>query len=249
MENIIIDLHCHILPNVDDGAESLDEALEMAQMAADSGVTAIVATPHCNLPNAQRNNYISSDFKQNFLRLLTGINQAGISLRILPGAEVFCTPEIPELLRKGKLPTLANSNYLLVEFFFDENLNYMDDMLSAIAAEGITPVIAHPERYEAIQHTPDIIERWFWNHYVIQLNKGSILGRLGRRAARTADWILSRGLAHVVASDAHSSRVRTTQMTELNHYLSEICTPEYTEILLTGNPSRIIENKPIIQVY
>lgn len=243
----MIDIHCHILPQVDDGAGSMADAIELAWMASDSGVTAIVATPHCNLPEPQQKNYASVELAQRFALLQQAVRQEGIPLSILPGAEVLCTPEVPELYSQGKLLTLAGSRYLLVEFFFDEDLDYMDGMLSDIAARGAVPVVAHPERYEAIQRNPQILQRWFADGYVIQLNKGSILGRLGRRAEKCADWILSRGLAHTVASDAHSPLARTTQMSELEHYLAQVCTPEYCRILLRGNPERIITNKTILQ--
>lgn len=241
------DIHCHILPFVDDGADSMEDALEMARMAAESGVSTIIATPHCNLPYEKEKNYISQHLQEHFFRLQQAVKAAGIPVTLLPGAEVLCTPQVPELLRQGKLLTLAGSRYLLVEFFFDEDLDYMDQMLSAIASQGLLPVIAHPERYESVQRTPRIVERWFRNGYVIQLNKGSILGRLGRRAARTAEWILSRGLAHVVASDAHSPVMRTPQMDELVQFLTEVCTPEYVDILLDINPGRIRSDRPILQ--
>ena len=243
----MIDIHCHILPYADDGASDMDDALEMARMAADSGVTAIVATPHCNLPGASRENYAHPQLLQQFLQLQQTIHQERIPVRILPGAEVLCTPEVPALLRKGHLLTLAASDYLLVEFFFDEDLDFMDDMLHAIAAEGTIPVIAHPERYQAIQHTPYIIERWFRSGYIIQLNKGSILGRLGRRAEQTADWILARGLAHVVASDGHSPLVRTPALSHLSQHLSDFCAPDYVRLLLEDNPLRIIRNQPVFR--
>lgn len=243
----MIDIHCHILPYVDDGSDSMEDSLEMARMAVDSGITAIIATPHCNLPYAEEKNYRSKALASQFLELQHAIQEASIPLRVYPGAEILCTPEVPELLRQDKLLTLAGSNYLLVEFFFDENLEYMDEMLSAISSEGVTPVVAHPERYEAIQRTPHILERWFRNGYVIQLNKGSILGRLGQRAAQTADWVLAHGLAHTVASDAHSPHVRTTDMTELTEYLHQICAPEYVDILLDANPNRILNDLPIFQ--
>lgn len=243
----MIDLHCHILPGVDDGAPDMDAALEMARMAAGSGVSTIVATPHCNLPGSDSKNYRSSYLDDQFSLLQSHIRAAQLPLTVLPGAEVLCTPEVPDLLRQGQLLTLAGSDYLLLEFFFDESLEYMDDMLQAISALGITPVIAHPERYEAVQHTPHVLQRWFYHDYIIQLNKGSILGRLGRRAQRTADWILSRGLAHVVASDAHSPEMRTPDMTQLYQYLSEVCVPEYVDILLQDNPTRILNNQPILQ--
>lgn len=241
------DIHCHILPFVDDGSENMEDSLEMARMAAESGVSSIIATPHCNLPFSEQKNYRSTQLAQRFVRLQDAIRESGIPLRIFPGAEILCTPEVPELLRQEKLLTLAGSDYLLVEFFFDESLAYMDDMLSAISAEGLIPVIAHPERYEAVQHTPHVVERWFRGGYIIQLNKGSILGRLGRRAELAAEWILSRGLAHVVASDAHSPVVRTTQMTEVSQHLNDYYAPEYADILLNLNPARILGGLPVLR--
>ena len=241
------DIHCHILPYTDDGAESMEDALEMARMAAESGVTHLIATPHCNLPYTEEKNFVSVSLMDRFLDLQARIKRAGIPLSLYPGCEVLCTPDVPALIRQGKLLTLANSNYLLVEFFFDESLSYMDDMLRAIAAEGLTPVIAHPERYDSIQRTPHIIERWFRSGYIIQLNKGSILGRLGRHAQHTADWILSHGLAHVVASDAHSPVMRTPDMIRLREYLLDFFDPEYAEILLDLNPSRILNGQPVLR--
>lgn len=243
----MVDLHCHILPGVDDGAETTEDALEMARMAAASGVTHLIATPHCNLPYSESKNYVSSFLIEQFLDLRSRIQQAEIPLNLYLGAEVLCTPEVPRLIQTGKLLPLANSKCLLVEFFFDEGLAYMDNMLQAIAAEGTTPVVAHPERYETIQHSPYVLERWFRNGYVIQLNKGSILGRLGRGAKRTADWILDHGLAHVVASDAHSPVFRTPQMRELRQYLLDFYDPEYVEILLQTNPSRILNGHCVLR--
>ena len=240
------DIHCHILPFVDDGSENIEDSLAMARLAAESGVSAIIATPHCNLPYHGPTNYKSAQLAQRFIQLQDAIVNAGIPLRIFPGAEILCTPEVPDLLRQGKLLTLAGSDYLLVEFFFDESLTYMDDMLSAVAAEGLIPVIAHPERYEAVQRNPHVVERWFRDGCIIQVNKGSILGRLGRRAELTSEWILSRGLAHAVASDAHSPLVRTPQMTEVFQHLSDYYAPEYEDILLNLNPARILDGLPVL---
>lgn len=225
----------------------MEDALEMARMAAESGVTHLIATPHCNLPFSEEKNFASAPLMERFLELQNQIRKADIPLSLYPGCEVLCTPDIPKLIRQGKLLTLANSNYLLLEFFFDEELSYMEDMLRVIAAEGLTPVIAHPERYDSIQHTPHVIERWFRNGYIIQLNKGSILGRLGRHAQRTADWVLGHGLAHVVASDAHSPVMRTPDMTQLRQHLLDFCDPDYAEILLDLNPSRILNGRAVLR--
>ena len=242
----MVDIHCHLLPGVDDGADSLDSAVEMARMAVESGVDTIIATPHCNLPYDGDKNYISDALRRRFLQLRHAIRDAGLPLNIYAGCEVLCTPEVPALISGGKLLTLAGSRYLLLEFFFDEDLEYMDEMLRAVAAQDCVPVIAHPERYEAIQRIPQVVERWFRAGYIIQLNKGSILGRLGRRAQRTAHWILSHGLAHVVASDAHSPEIRTPRMTELSELLSQLCPEDYVQVLLERNPRRILENRPVL---
>lgn len=243
----MIDIHCHMLPLVDDGAESLDEALEMARMAADSGVSAVIATPHCNLPFAQDQNYKTDEFSRRFTLFQRSLALSGIPLRVYPGAEILCTPEVPRLLREGKLLTLAGGPYVLVEFFFDESADYIDDMLAAIAEQGYIPVLAHPERYEAVQRNPAIAQRWFHTGYIIQLNKGSILGRLGRRAQRCAYWLLERGLAHVVASDAHSAQSRTPRMEELEQLLYELCGVNYAHILLRENPERILRGQRVVE--
>lgn len=113
----MVDIHCHILPGVDDGAPSMEDSLEMARMAADSGVTDIIATPHCNLPGNGPKNYRSASLRAAFSRLQQALDAEGIPLRIHPGAEVFCTPELPRLLDQRQLQTLGGSRYLLVEFF------------------------------------------------------------------------------------------------------------------------------------
>lgn len=243
----MIDIHCHILPRVDDGAEDLAAGLQMARMAAQSGVKAIIATPHCNLPNAPRKNYAGGPVMERFLRFRELVARAEIPVQLFFGAEVLCTGNLERLLRDRKLPTLAGSRYLLAEFSFDEPLEFMEDRLSCIAAFGLVPVIAHPERYEAVQRDPRVIQRWFRRGYVIQLNKGSLLGRLGRRAEATAGLLLDQGLAHAVASDAHSPDLRTPHMEPVRAFLEERCGPEYTGILLRQNPERIIRDLPMLE--
>ena len=172
----MVDIHCHILPGVDDGAPSMEDSLEMARMAADSGVTDIIATPHCNLPGNGPKNYRSASLRAAFSRLQQ--DAEGIPLRIHPGAEVFCTPELPRLLDQRQLQTLGGSRYLLVEFYFDESAEFMEQCFRDIRHRGLVPVAAHPERYNAVQRDPARLEGWFRRGIVIQLNKGSVMGLL-----------------------------------------------------------------------
>lgn len=248
LEVPMVDIHCHILPGVDDGAEELEDALKMAKMAAASGVKTIVATPHCDLPGSERKNFASEELVEQYALLREAIRAEGIPITLLLGAEVLCTPRLEEHLRMERLATLADTRYLLVEFFFDESVEYMERQLARVASFGLVPVVAHPERYEAVQRFPMTVERWFSRGYVIQLNKGSILGRLGGRAEAAAEWILEQGLAHVVASDAHSPVVRTPHMHEVWNRVVELTGREYAQVLLERNPGRIVRDRPMVEI-
>ena len=241
----VTDIHCHILPAIDDGAEALDEALEMVRMAWESGVQQIIATPHCNLPGLE--NHRSQQLFDRLAALQEAVDKAGIGVTLLPGAEVMATPQLDELLRQNRLQTLADSRYLLIEFYFDEDGEVMEHLLQTVADTGLIPVIAHPERYEAVQRQPLTVTHWFRSGYIIQVNKGSLLGRLGRRAKIAADWILDQGLAHVVASDGHSAVFRTPHMTGIREYLTDHYGSRYTDILLHINPGRIAQDLPVLQ--
>ena len=160
---------------------------------------------------------------------------------------MFCTPELDRLLDRQRLQTLGGGRYLLAEFYFDESAEFMEQCFRAIRRRGLVPVAAHPERYDAVQRDPYIIRRWFEGGVVIQLNKGSILGRLGRRAQDTALWLLDRGLAHAAASDAHSPDVRTPRMDLLKDLLRREYAPACSWLLLEENPRRILESRPLVE--
>lgn len=240
----MIDIHCHILPDFDDGADSLEEALDMAQMAALSGVTDIIATPHFRgepeeleqLPTIQRQ----------YELLSAAIRQAQMPLRLHPGAEILCVPETVSLAISHQLPTLAETNYVLTEFYFDESYSFMDETLSEIAGCGYKPVVAHPERYGVIQREPQLLRRWARQGYVIQLNKGSVLGAFGSRPEQAANEILAMGLAHLFASDAHSCHSRTPHMGALRQWVDELCDMDYAAILLEENPHRLLHGRPMV---
>lgn len=240
----MIDIHCHILPDYDDGAEDLEEALEMARMAALSGVTDIIATPHFNGEPAELEQIPL--MQRQFQVLRAAAERAGLPLEIHLGAEILCVPETVVLADNRQLPTLADTNYVLTEFYFDESYAYMDEMLSQLLQCGYKPVVAHPERYDVIQREPPLLHRWARQGCVIQLNKGSVLGAFGGRPAQTANDILAMGLAHVFASDAHSCHSRTPHMGELQRWVEECCDTDYAAILLEENPRRILRGQPMV---
>lgn len=234
----MIDIHCHILPGVDDGAENWAESVEMARLAWESGVTGIVATPHFHgeMESLTALHRIFDRYQQ----LVKVLHRDGIPIKLYPGAEILCTPQTAAMAREKALPTLGNTNYVLTEFFFDAPFEHMDAMLDGISQYDYIPVIAHPERYETIMRNPRGVEQWFRKGYIIQLNKGSVLGAFGYQVQNTAQWVLNAGLAHVIASDAHSASRRTPDMTPLRQHLSGSCPAPYIQVLLEENPSRLI---------
>ena len=240
----MIDIHTHILPGVDDGARDLRDTLAMAEIAVDNGITDMIATPHFNLPRGYEN-YADEEYWRVFDLARDAIARAGIPLNLYPGMEVFTIADVPMLLRRGSLMTLNRSRYLLMEFAFDGDPDYADMMLEEVAAEGIVPVIAHIERYYFVQDMPQIADDWKRAGYVIQCNKGSFQGRFGREEERLAWQLMDRHLVDVIASDTHRPYRRTPNMLDVYELLARNYPESWLEELFTGNPGRILADKPL----
>ena len=242
----MIDIHAHILPGIDDGAEDMYDTLEMVRMAADSGVDKMIATPHCNIPGMY-GNYFGREYIDRYESVVRAVREEKIPIEILPGMEVFSTEDLPDMIVDRKIMPLNQSRYILMEFAFDEDPEFADFILQRVVEVGAKPVIAHAERYEFIQDYPQIAYRWFRKGYVIQANKGSFLGRFGSMAKRTADSLLRHNLIMVIASDAHSPLQRTPYMLDADEKLSRVYSEKYLEVLFQYNPARICENREILR--
>ena len=242
----MIDIHAHILPGLDDGSDSPETSLMMAYAAVESGVTAIIATPHCNQRGFYEN-YASPELTGRLERLRGEIKAAGIPLEVYQGMEVFGTRDVPRLLREGKLLTLNGSRYLLIEFAFREDPLYMDRLVHAILEDGVIPIVAHPERYVHLQDIPDILYDWVSDGIGVQINKGSLFGKFGRHAQQLAMALLWNDLVTCVASDAHGAEMRTTDLADAQDFLTMEFSGELAERLLTENPRRILSDEPLLQ--
>ncbi len=240
----MIDLHNHILPHVDDGAVHLDESLRMADIAVRSGISHIVCTPH--LEGSARSLPVLPDIAREFTRLKRAVAENGLPLTLSCAAEILCTEQTLSLAADHRLPTLDGKRYLLTEFYFDESPERIHALLAGLTAQQYIPVIAHPERYDALQWDPHLAEYWFRQGYLLQLNKGSILGAFGGRVQRTAHRLLADGAAHVIATDAHHASSRTPDLSGLYHWLTGHCPRNYAEILLFRNPRRILEGRSVV---
>lgn len=240
----MIDIHCHILPGVDDGAASLDAACRMAALAAESGVGTLIATPHCNARD-ERKNYRSPALDGAFAALQREFDRLGLPVRVLPGCEVLLRGDVGALLAEKPLYTLAASRYLLVEFYFDEDPRYMDAALATVRAHGYAPFVAHPERYFCVQDDPALALRWFEAGCGLQLNKGSVLGDLGEGAYDVSRALLRDGLCHAIASDAHHFAYRTPSFARLLDELDYAFPAIDAALLLERNPQNVLQNRAL----
>lgn len=242
----MIDIHTHILPGIDDGSPYPEVSLEMAELAVRSGVDRMVMTPHCNVPD-MFDNYNDDDIIRNRMKTFQDqVTRAGIPLTLYTGMEVFGTPEVPLFLKEGRLLTINDTRYLLIEFPFGGDSSYVTSILKDILNMDYTPIIAHPERYEYVQDDPGLVNYWISMGCGTQVNKGSLLGRFGRVVRDCAVFLVEEGMVGCIASDAHHSEWRTTSMDEVRSFLAYQYGGDYADFLTRMNPERILKGKDLL---
>ncbi len=238
-----IDLHAHIVPGVDDGAESFEESLKMLQIAGSDGIEAIAATPHVfSIHNTLKD--IGEIINQT-REFLNQLNQYQMKLRVFQGAEVFFTTRVMEYLKEyGKFLALNGGSYFLLELPFEMVFPGTQAFLFKILTEGWIPIIVHPERNTVIQRNPGILYDWIKTGALIQLNAGSLKGVFGEEARETSFHLLHHNLVHVIASDAHSQNHRAPELSFVYPALENEGI-EGAHILVSGNPQAILNDEAI----
>lgn len=203
---MIVDIHSHILPGVDDGATSLREAVQMAEAALRAGVTHVIATPHIiDGLNPER----VAEIKSSFYHFQKKLSDLGILLKVYPGAEIHLHDD---LLKEGKLDnflTLAQGGkYLLIELPVYQSPLIADKVLSSLLDKGLIPIIAHPERNETIQKNTDLLRKWVNAGVTTQVTAEALLGFWGSKKKRLVKTLMAQDLVHFLATDCHSVRHR-----------------------------------------
>jgi len=200
----MIDLHSHILPAMDDGSESTAMTVEMARIAAKAGTRHIVCTPHCGASDPKLSDRID-EICRTTGRMNALLADCGIPITLYPGMELFCRDTLLDVLERGQFLTLAGSRYLLIEFNFDAPPSLMEDAAELVADFRLCPVIAHPERYTAIQQDIGIAEELLGFGCELQLDAGGLMASVFTSGAerRIARKLLSEGMVSYIASDAH----------------------------------------------
>jgi len=237
----MVDIHCHVLPDVDDGSESVVESLEMMRRAAAGGVETVIATPHLIRGMYELE---FSERQQMTADLQKAADENGINIQIRSGVEYYLSPQILEDSDKLDEFTLNNNGkYILVELPMQIFPTGFGDIIFNLNLKGISPVLAHPERNVRICRNPDILFDFVKNGLITQVNAGSIMGYYGRERKKAAQILLVNNLAHVVASDMHSATSVT--MNQAIPLVEKMVGKERTKQLFIENPRRILNGEII----
>jgi protein-tyrosine phosphatase len=241
----MIDLHSHILPGIDDGAKTLDIALEMARMAVDDGIHTMACTPHI-YPGLYMNNAAGIEVARDALQ--AELEQRGIALHLVTGADVHLVPGLLEDVRARRVPTLAGSRYLLLEPSHHVAPPRFQESVFSLVAAGYTPVITHPERLLWIEdHYPvfgQLVRQGAW----MQVTAGALTGMFGPRARYWGERMLDEGLVHLLATDAHSSGRRVPRLAEARAVAQRLLGAEEADRLVLERPQAILDDRPVSEV-
>ena len=239
----MIDIHCHILPRIDDGPRSIDESLDMCRIAAEDGIQTIVATPHFKKSVYEPD---STEVFEAVKSLQEEVDSEGIGLRLLPGADFAVTSSFLDDIKRIEHLTINRSKrYFLAELPHSSAPPNWDDHLLSALDDGIVPILTHPERNPSFVKRPESVTRFVHAGGLVQITSGSITGEFGDEVLRTSAYLLSHGLVHVIATDAHSATYRAPLLSRAVAMASDLLGDEAATALVTTIPAAIIEGKPL----
>lgn len=256
----MVDLHSHILPNIDDGSKNMEETLEMGKIAEEEGFSKIIATPH----------YIEGEFmsdtaarsspdtekgflfqREEFSDIIKEVNrhftEKAVDIEILPGMEVYISPNLPSQLEKGEIFTLNNTSYILIEFPMHCIPIYAENILYQVRLLDYRPVIAHPERYTEVMKNPNYLKDLIEQGNYVQINSLSVTGVLGEKARETAEILLKHRMVHFIGTDAHSPRTRSPRIKKALEQMYLWVDGEYVEEIIENGRTLIRGEKVDIQ--
>lgn len=208
----MIDIHCHLLPGIDDGPDDLAQALELARFAVEHGITHAVVTPHIHLGRYQND---KSRIEELYLSFKEALKKESIPLELGFAAEVRLCPEIPELLEAGDIPfhgRFEDKDVMLLELPHSHVPPGSEKLVEWLLKNGVQPLIAHPERNKGIMTNPDKIEPFKQLGCLFQVTSGSVAGKFGKVAQQCAELLLKQGCVTVLASDAHNIKYRPPRL-------------------------------------
>jgi protein-tyrosine phosphatase len=244
----MIDVHCHILPGIDDGPKTLDESLQMARIFEQTGFTHVVATPHVVpgtrwMPGAV-------EIRERLSELNQAIAAECIKLKVLPGMEIALDPNIANLLDQGQVQPLAGTSYLLIEPPFQQLPLGWEHVIFDLLSRGFAVFLAHPERCAQLAARPQLCDQLIESGVYFQVNWNSFLGHNGRTAEKMAVYLAERGFIHCLATDSHGAAHRSVlQITQAAARIEKIVGSRNLEIISKDNPNRVLNNEVLLSMY
>jgi protein-tyrosine phosphatase len=239
---IFTDIHCHIVPNIDDGSNNTSESIVMASIAAGDGTTSLIATPH----QLGMNGHVSAEAIMKGVReLQSALDKEEISISIRPGADVRIDPELCKLLKQGKVLTLADQGkHVLLELPHDTYFP-LDSLLKALRKQGIVGILSHPERNRGIIKDPNVMWDVTEAGGLLQITAGSLTGAFGASCQEIAEFAVAEGLIHFIASDAHDTKHRPFGMRDAYDTIRDIAGEKLATLVCCENPARVFEGDDV----
>lgn len=235
----MIDLHCHILPGIDDGSPDIELSLAMARRAVEDGITVTACTPHI-MPGYYNN--AGPAIRTHVKALQAALDKNAIPLKLTTGADVHLVTDLVSGLKSGRILSLADSRYFLFEPPHNIAPPRMLDSIFDVMSAGYVPIITHPERLRWIEEQYDVMGQAVHNGAWIQLTAASVTGKFGKRAQYWSDRMLDEGLVHILATDAHNMRTRSPVLSEAVEAVSRRLGDDAARDMVFTRPQAVLDN-------
>ena len=236
------DIHCHLLPGIDDGSSSIEESIETLRRAEKEGVSEIVLTPHY-IENT-RYNCNNKNKLELFKKLKKEMSKQDINIKLYLGNENYMSMNFIDLLKSNEIMTINNSRYLLLEFPLNQIYKNTKGYLYELVTKGYVPILAHPERYRDFQNNPDLVEEYTRMGILLQGNYKSLLGKYGSKAKKTLKLLLKRDLITFLGSDIH--HIEDYQLDKAYKKVKRIVKDENRVVdIFSNNFNKVITNEEI----
>lgn len=243
----MIDMHCHIIPKIDDGSKNLEMSIAMAKKAYEHGYTGIFATSHFIEINHETN---KNDIESKVGALNNVLKIRGINIEVYPGNEVYYTPNITSILKKNeKICTLNNTRYLLIEFPMSGSVINFLNVISDIVKNGYRPIIAHPERYEFTSKNFELLKQSIEIGALLQINVTSIMGEYGLVPKKNVKNLLKNNMVHFIGTDSHNDTRVYENFDKSINKISKIIGKEKLHEILYDNSRKVMKNIEIVPEF
>lgn len=236
----MIDVHSHLIPSVDDGSRSIDETMQMIREAKKAGFTDIILTSHYLTNYYETEAPVLQIWTEQLQQI---VNKEELDINLYSGNEVYICENIDKLIRDNKICKMANSKYLLIELPMSTEIKYFKNVIFTLKTMNITPIIAHPERYDFIQKHPEKIQEWKEEGCLLQCNFASIIGLYGKDTQKTIKQLLKDNCVDFLGSDCHKPDTIYSEMDIILKKIKKVISEEQLHKITVENPKKILENK------